>query len=57
MGEFRFGAGGGNDSGAGGGIAIGRRLRVYVADTRNDRVQRFNLDGTGAVGDRPARAA
>ena len=47
VGEFRFGAGGGNDSGAGGGIAIGAGF-VFVADTRNDRVQRFNLDGTGA---------
>jgi DNA-binding beta-propeller fold protein YncE len=48
VGEFRFGAGGGNDSGAGGGLAIGGGF-VFVADTRNDRVQRFNLDGTGGA--------
>ncbi len=44
-GQFRFGAGGGNDSGAGGGIAVAGGM-VYVADTRNDRIQRFSADGT-----------
>lgn len=48
VGEFRFGAGGGNDSGAGGGLAVGEGF-VFVADTRNDRVQRFALDGSGGV--------
>jgi DNA-binding beta-propeller fold protein YncE len=48
VGEFHFGAGGGNDSGAGGGVAVGGGY-VYVADTRNNRVQRFNADGTGGV--------
>jgi tripartite motif-containing protein 71 len=43
-GEFRFGAGGGNDAGAGGGIAVGGDF-VYVADTGNDRIQRFPLGG------------
>ncbi len=46
VGEFRFGAGGGNDYGAGGGVAVGAGF-VFVADTRNDRVQRFSLDGSG----------
>src|SRR4051812_7501540 len=45
VGEFHFGTGGGNDSGAGGGLAIGNNS-VWVADTRNDRIQRFALDGT-----------
>jgi tripartite motif-containing protein 71 len=45
VGEFKFGAGGGNDSGAGGGLAVANGM-VYVADTRNDRVQRFAADGS-----------
>src|SRR4051794_15175852 len=45
LGEFHFGTGGGNDSGAGAGLAVGAGS-VWVADTRNDRVQRFALDGT-----------
>jgi tripartite motif-containing protein 71 len=44
VGEFDFGSGGGNDSPAGGGIAVNGNT-VYVADSRNDRVQRFDLDG------------
>jgi DNA-binding beta-propeller fold protein YncE len=47
VGEFKLGAGGGNDSGAGGGIAVANGM-VYVADTRNDRVQRFAADGSQA---------
>jgi len=43
-GRFRFGAGGGNDAAAGGGIAV-RDGNLYVSDTGNDRVQRFDLDG------------
>src|SRR4051812_43432370 len=46
VGEFHFGTGGGNDSGAGAGLAVGAGS-VWVADTRNDRVQRFALDGSG----------
>ncbi|MCW3016306.1 MAG: hypothetical protein JWO02_3398 [Solirubrobacterales bacterium] len=44
IGEFVFGSGGGNDSPAGGGLAVSGNL-VYVADSRNDRIQRFTLDG------------
>ena len=46
VGQFHFGTGGGNDSGAGAGLAIGAGS-VWVADTRNDRIQRFALDGSG----------
>ncbi|MEA2305395.1 MAG: tripartite motif-containing protein 71, partial [Solirubrobacteraceae bacterium] len=49
VGEFHFGSGGGNDAGAGGGLAVSGDW-VYVADTGNDRIQRFTLDGGhGAV--------
>ena len=49
VGQFRFGAGGGNDAGAGGGLASSGDF-LYVADTGNDRIQRFTLDGGhGAV--------
>jgi tripartite motif-containing protein 71 len=44
LGQFRFGAGGGNSAAAGGGLAVSGNF-VYVADTGNDRVQRFTLDG------------
>jgi DNA-binding beta-propeller fold protein YncE len=43
-GELRFGAGGGNAAGAGGGLAVSGSF-VYVADTGNDRIQRFTLSG------------
>jgi tripartite motif-containing protein 71 len=45
VGELRLGAGGGNAAGAGGGLAVSGSF-VYVADTGNDRIQRFNLDGS-----------
>jgi DNA-binding beta-propeller fold protein YncE len=48
VGEFRFGAGGGNAAGAGGGLAVSGDI-VYVADTGNDRIQRFSLDGGHGV--------
>jgi tripartite motif-containing protein 71 len=49
VGQFRFGAGAGNSAAAGGGLAVSGSF-VYVADTGNDRVQRFTLDGGhGAV--------
>jgi tripartite motif-containing protein 71 len=44
VGQFRFGAGGGNSAAAGGGLAVSGNT-VYVADTGNDRIQRFTLDG------------
>ena len=43
-GQLRFGAGGGNDAGAGGGLAIAGPY-LYVADTGNHRIQRFTLSG------------
>src|SRR3954451_5973095 len=49
VGRFAFGAGGGNAAGAGGGLAVSGQF-VYVADTGNDRIQRFDLrGGQGAV--------
>jgi sugar lactone lactonase YvrE len=45
IGQFRFGAGGGNSAAAGGGLAVSGNT-VFVADTGNDRIQRFALDGT-----------
>ncbi len=47
-GRFRFGAGGGNDAAAGGGLALAGGF-VYVVDTGNDRVQRLLPNGTDAV--------
>jgi sugar lactone lactonase YvrE len=44
VGKFRFGQGGGNSAAAGGGLAVSGNT-VYVADTGNDRIQRFTLDG------------
>lgn len=44
VGQFRFGAGHANDAGAGGGLAVGGNT-VYVADSGNDRIVRFTLDG------------
>jgi DNA-binding beta-propeller fold protein YncE len=48
VGEFNFGKGGGNDAPAGGGLAVAGNL-LFVSDSLNDRVQRFNLDGSGAA--------
>jgi DNA-binding beta-propeller fold protein YncE len=44
IGQFLFGAGRGNDAGAGGGLAASGNV-VYVADSGNDRIQRFSIDG------------
>lgn len=44
VGEFHFGAGGGNDSPAGGGLVTAGNL-LFVSDSQNDRLQRFTLDG------------
>jgi tripartite motif-containing protein 71 len=44
LGRFRFGAGGGNDAAAGGGLAASGDV-VYVVDTGNDRVVRFDKTG------------
>ncbi len=48
VGEFHFGAGGGNDAPAGGGLAVAGSL-LFVSDSFNDRVQRFNLDGSAGA--------
>jgi DNA-binding beta-propeller fold protein YncE len=45
VGRFHFGAGGGHDAAAGGGLAIAGST-LYVSDTGNDRIQRFALDGS-----------
>jgi DNA-binding beta-propeller fold protein YncE len=44
VGRFHFGAGGGNDAPAGGGMAVSGDV-VYVADSGNDRIVRFDLTG------------
>src|SRR4051794_34710252 len=44
-GGLRLGAGGGNAAGAGGGLVVGGSF-LYVADTGNDRIVRFDLDGS-----------
>jgi tripartite motif-containing protein 71 len=44
QGALRFGAGGGNSAGAGGGLAVSGQF-LYVADTGNDRILRFGLAG------------
>lgn len=46
VGQFRFGAGGGNDAPAGGAIAF-KNGYLYISDSLNNRVQRMDLDGTG----------
>jgi len=46
-GQFSFGGGTDSDDTAGGGVVVGGG-KLYVADTLNSRVQRMNLDGTGA---------
>jgi sugar lactone lactonase YvrE len=48
VGEFHFGAGGGNDSPAGGGLAVSGDM-LFVSDSFNDRIQRFNLDGSAGA--------
>jgi sugar lactone lactonase YvrE len=47
VGQFSFGAGIGPDMPPGGGIAVGHSY-VYVSDTRNNRIERFGLNGAGA---------
>ncbi len=44
VGEFDFGAGNGPSEPPGGGIAVSARY-IFVSDTRNNRIERFNLDG------------
>ena len=48
VGEFNFGKGGGNDAPAGGGLVTAGNL-LFVSDSLNNRVQRFHLDGSGAI--------
>jgi len=48
VGQFLFGGGRGNDAGAGGGLATARGM-VYVADSGNNRIQRFTVQGTQAA--------
>ena len=48
LGQFDFGAGIGPDKPPGGGIVAGRSF-VYVSDARNNRIERFALNGTDAT--------
>jgi tripartite motif-containing protein 71 len=49
VGQFLFGGGRGNDAGAGGGLATANGM-LYVADSGNNRIQRFTVTGAqGAV--------
>jgi tripartite motif-containing protein 71 len=48
LGQFDFGPGFGPDKPPGGGIAVSGGF-VYVADSANNRIQRFRLDGSGAT--------
>lgn len=48
IGEFRFGGGRGNDAGAGGGLAVGGNF-LFVSDSGNDRVLRFEQNGSGGA--------
>jgi tripartite motif-containing protein 71 len=48
VGKFHFGAGSGNTSGAGGGLAVAGST-LFISDSVNDRVQRFSLDGSGGA--------
>jgi tripartite motif-containing protein 71 len=48
VGEFNFGKGGGNDAPAGGGLTTSGSF-LFVSDSLNDRLQRFNLDGSGGA--------
>jgi tripartite motif-containing protein 71 len=47
IGAFDFGAGRGPDMPPGGGIAVNGSY-VYVADSQNNRIERFGLDGSAA---------
>ncbi len=48
LGHFAFGAGGTHASPGGGGVSVSAN-HVFVADTRNDRIQRFDLDGNNPL--------
>jgi tripartite motif-containing protein 71 len=48
VGQFHFLAGGGHDAPAGAGLAVAG-TNVFVADTGNDRIERFNLDGGAPI--------
>jgi tripartite motif-containing protein 71 len=48
LGEFDFGPGYGPDKPPGGGLAVGGRY-VYVSDSANNRIVRFDLDGSHPV--------